>query len=435
MMSVLERGDASDHRPGATFPDGQRVGGRGRARAAARVSTRVSRGVSGLVCAFLVATLVSACGESEGSGQAASAPPPPAVSVVEVAPRAIPLVTELPGRVAPTRIAEVRPRVSGIIVERVFTQGSHVEEGDVLFRIDPAPFRVQVESAEATLQRAKAVQLQARQQADRQRELRERQVTSAQQYDDAVALLAQADADVAAAEANLAAAQLNLDYADVKAPITGRVGRALVTEGALVTANSPENLATVQQLDPIYVDFTQSVNELLKLRRLLEAGALDSPAPGEAHVVLQFDDGSEYDHSGRLLFSEVTVDETTGQVTMRAEFPNPDNDLLPGMYVRVQLEQGVRNQALSVPQQAVQRTASGEAQVYVVKDDNTTELRPVRLGPAVEQRWVVEGGLEAGERVVVEGFQKIAPGAQVVASDWSLAQKSQTSDSQLPQAE
>lgn len=361
--------------------------------------------------------------------------PPPAVSVVQVAPDAIPMVTELPGRVAPTRIAEVRPRVSGIIVERVFTQGSHVEEGDVLYRIDPEPFRVQVTSAEATLQRAKAVQLQARQQADRQRELRERQVTSAQQYDDAIALLAQADADVAAAEAGLAAARLNLDYAEVKAPITGRIGRALVTEGALVAANAPENLATIQQLDPIYVDFTQSVNELLQLRRMLAAGELVSPAPGEARVLLRYDDGTEYAHAGRLLFSEVTVDETTGQVTMRAEFPNSDGELLPGMYVRAVLEQGVRNHALAVPQQAVQRDAQGSAQVFVVKDDDTVEVRTVRLGPAVGQRWVVEEGLNPGERVVVEGFQKIGPGVQVVASDWALAEASTMSDGQPPQAE
>lgn len=301
-----------------------------------------------MAAAGLLAVGLSACGQSEGSGEAAPTMPPPAVSVVQVAPDAIPMVTELPGRVAPTRIAEVRPRVSGIIVERVFTQGSHVEEGDVLYRIDPEPFRVQVTSAEATLQRAKAVQLQARQQADRQRELRERQVTSAQQYDDAIALLAQADADVAAAEAGLAAARLNLDYAEVKAPITGRIGRALVTEGALVAANAPENLATIQQLDPIYVDFTQSVNELLQLRRMLAAGELVSPAPGEARVLLRYDDGTEYAHAGRLLFSEVTVDETTGQVTMRAEFPNSDGELLPGMYVRAVLEQGVRNHALAV---------------------------------------------------------------------------------------
>lgn len=375
-----------------------------------------------IVAALALSALVAACTESQGTAQTAPAPPPAAVSVVRVAPEALPILNELPGRIAPTRIAEVRPRVSGIVVERVFTQGTLVREGDVLYRIDPAPFRVQVASAEATLQRAKAVQLQARQHADRQKELRERNIASAQQFDNAVAQLAQADADVAAAEAGLAAAKLNLAYADVTAPITGRIGRALVTEGALVGANSPQNLATIQQLDPVYADFTQSANELIRLRRLLAAGALTSPAPGEARVRLRYDDGSEYPHPGRLLFSEAAVDETTGQVTLRGEFPNPNGDLLPGMYVRVLLEQGVQNDAIAVPQQAVQRDAGGRAQVFVVRDDNTTELRPVRLGRVVGDRWVVEDGLKAGERVIVEGFQKIRPGAVVTVSDWASAE-------------
>jgi membrane fusion protein, multidrug efflux system len=378
-----------------------------------------------LAAALALCSLLAACTESKSSGQTAPAPPPAAVSVVEVGPETIPILNELPGRIAPTRIAEVRPRVSGIIVERVFTQGSRVEQGDVLYRIDPAPFRVQVESAEATLQRAKAVQLQARQHSDRQKELGERNIASAQQLDNAVAQLAQANADVAVAEAGLAAARLNLEYAEVKAPITGRIGRALITEGALVATNSTQNLATIQQLDPVYADFTQSANELLRLRRLLEAGALTSPAPGEARVLLRFDDGSEYPHPGRLLFSEAAVDETTGQVTLRGEFPNPKGDLLPGMYVRVLLEQGVQKDAIAVPQQAVQRDTGGRAQVFVVKSDNTTELRTVRLGRAVGERWVVEDGLAAGDRVIVEGFQKIRPGAVVAPSNWKVSAKSE----------
>ena len=319
---------------------------------------------------------------------------------------------------------EVRPGSRG---SSKFSQEA-CQEGDVLYRIDPEPFRVQLQSAQATLERAKAVQLQARQLADRQRELRQRQVTSAQQFDDAIAQLAQADADVAAAEAGLAAAQLNLDYAEVKAPISGRIGRALVTEGALVVANGPENLATIQQLDPVYVDFTQSVNEMLELRRLLAAGALSSAGPDEARILLHYDDGSAYRHPGRLLFSESTVDPTTGQVTLRGAFPNPEGELLPGMYVRVRLEQGVRQNALAVPQQAVQRDPAGRAQVYVVKDDDTTEIRSVRLGPVVDNRWIVDEGLEVGDRVVVEGFQKIRPGSPVIASDWTLADKSEAAE-------
>jgi membrane fusion protein (multidrug efflux system) len=324
----------------------------------------------------------------------------------------------LPGRIAATRIAEVRPRVSGILVERVFTQGSIVKQGDVLYRIDPAQFKVQVDSAKATLQRAEALQLQARQQEARQKELRDRDVASPQQLENAVAQLAQADADVASARAGLAAAELNLQYTEVKAPITGRSGRALITEGALVTANSTENLATIQQLDPVYADFTQSANQLLALRRALKLGSLTSANPGEASVKLLLDDGTPYEHSGRLLFSEATVDATTGQVTLRGEFPNPDGNLLPGMYVRVQIEQGILNNAIAIPQQAVQRDGSGASQVYVVKPDNTVELRSVTTGRVIGEQWIIQDGLKAGETVIVEGFQKLRPGAAVVPQPW-----------------
>jgi membrane fusion protein, multidrug efflux system len=372
------------------------------------------------VAAVALLPLLAGCDEGgpEGASAAAAGAPTVEVSVITARPENLPIINELPGRIAPTRIAEVRPRVSGIIVERVFEQGSLVDEGDVLYRIDPAPFRVQVESAEATLQRAEARQIHARQQADRQSELRERNVASAQAYDDALAELAQADADVASARAGLAAAQLDLQYSEVRAPISGRIGRALITEGALVSTNSPENLATVQQLDPIYADFTQSANELLQLRRDLNVGAMTSADPGEATVHLLFDDGTPYPHPGRLMFSEATVDATTGQVILRGEFPNPDGDLLPGMYVRVQIEQGMQQDAIAVPQQAVQRDTGGRAQVYVVKEDGTAELRTVRAGRTMGDRWVIEDGLSPGERIVVEGFQKIRPGAQVSAHPW-----------------
>jgi membrane fusion protein (multidrug efflux system) len=338
------------------------------------------------------------------------------VSVVEVKLEQLAITNELPGRIAPTRIAEVRPRVSGIVVERVFEQGSQVKQGDVLYRIDPAVFAVQVESAEATLQRAQAVQIQARQQADRQKELRARNISSPQQQDNAVAALAQANADVAVTQAGLTAARLNLEYAAVKAPIAGRIGRAMITEGALVS--SAESLATIQQLDPVYVDFTQSSTELLRLRQALETGILDSPGPGEASVRILLDDGSEYAHRGRLLFSEAAVDETTGQVTMRAELPNPTGDLLPGMYARVLIEQGVERGAIAVPQQAIQRDAGGKSQVYVVTGKNVAELRTVRVGRTIADRVVIEDGLKNGERIIVEGFQKIRPGAPVTAQAW-----------------
>ncbi|PWK74036.1 efflux RND transporter periplasmic adaptor subunit [Aminobacter sp. AP02] len=372
-----------------------------------------------LTAAVALFAFISGCSDAKSSAEAQpAAPPPPAVSVIDVVPETLPILNELPGRIAPTRIAEVRPRVSGIVLERVFEQGSLVKEGDVLYRIDPALFRAQVASAEATLKRAQAVQLQARQQAERQGELRERNVSSGQQFDNAVAALAQADADVAIATAGLTTAQLNLDYAEITAPISGRIGRAMVTEGALVSANGPESLATIQQIDPVYADFTQSANELLRLRRALENGALTTAEAGGARVMLRLDDGSEYAHPGKLLFLEAAVDATTGQVTLRGEFPNPEGDLLPGMYVRVLIEQGIQQNAIAIPQQAIQRDAGGRSQVYVVNDENLAELRTVRVGRVAGDRWVVEEGLKSGDKVIVEGFQKVRPGAAVSAQTW-----------------
>ncbi len=364
--------------------------------------------------------VVAACTESNSAAPAApGAPPPTAVSVVEVKPEQLPITNQLPGRIAPTRIAQVRPRVSGIVVERVFEQGSVVQQGDVLYRIDPAPFQLKVDSAKASRQRALAVQLQATQQADRATQLRERNIGTVQDADNATAVLAQADADVALAEVALSEAELNLEYAEVRAPISGRIGGALITEGALVNAGSAENLATIQQLDPVYADFTQPSNEMLRLRKALEDGTLASLAPGEASVKLLMDDNSVYDHAGRLLFSGAAVDATTGQVTLRAEIPNPDDDLLPGMYVRVLLDQGVQKGAFAVPQQAIQRDAGGQSQLYIVGKDNVVDLRTVTIGRTIGSRSVVEQGLNSGDRVVVEGVQKIRPGSTVAPEEWT----------------
>ena len=363
--------------------------------------------------------VVAACTESNSAAPAApGAPPPTAVSVVEVKPEQLPITNQLPGRIAPTRIAQVRPRVSGIVIERVFEQGSIVQQGDVLYRIDPAPFQLKVDSARAGLERASAVQMQASQQADRATQLRERNIGTVQEADNAIAAKAQADADVSLAEVALAEAKLNLEYAEVRAPISGRIGGALITEGALVNAGSAENLATIQQLDPVYADFTQPSNEMLRLRKALEDGTLASLAPGEASVKLLMDDDSVYNHAGRLLFSGAAVDATTGQVTLRAEIPNPDDDLLPGMYVRVLLDQGVEKGAFAVPQQAIQRDAGGQSQLYIVGKDNVLELRTVTIGRTIGSRSVVEQGLNAGDRVVVEGLQKIRPGATVAPEEW-----------------
>lgn len=362
----------------------------------------------------------AACSDESQQKQAGGPPamPPMPVGVVTVQAEAIPIVNELPGRVTPTRIAEVRPRVSGIVIERVFTQGSHVNEGDVLYRIDPEPFRLRVASAEAALQRAQAEQLNATQNANRNKELQARNVASTQALENSVAALAKADADVASAKAALSTAKLDLQYADVTAPISGRIGRAVITEGALVGAGTPEALATIQQLDPIYADFTQSVNDLLNLRRAAAAGTITGANESEAPVRLLFDDGTPYQHNGRLLFAEVTVDATTGQVTMRGQFPNPEDDLLPGMYVRIQIEQGIEKAAIAVPQQAVQRDTGGQALIYVVDAESKVAVRPVQTGRVIGDRWVINEGLQPGDKVVVEGFQKIRPGAPVAPQPW-----------------
>ncbi|MDB6452793.1 efflux RND transporter periplasmic adaptor subunit [Falsirhodobacter sp. 20TX0035] len=368
------------------------------------------------LCIAVLAALIpvqAALAQAQGGGEM----PPTPVSFVQVQPEALPVINDLPGRISATRIAEVRPRVGGIVVERVFEQGSLVNAGDVLYRLDPAQYRVQVASAEGTLARAQAAQKNAQSEATRQQELRERNASSGSTYDTAVSALAQADADIAIAQAQLQQAQLDLDYTEVRAPITGVIGRATITEGALVAAQT-DVLATIQQLDPIYADFTQSTSQVLALRRQMAEGQLAAAAPGEAKVSIFYDDGTRYEHPGKLLFSEATVDETTGQVTLRAEVPNPEGYLLPGLYVRVQIEQAVRNDALAVPQMAVQRAQDGSTSVFVIGEDNSVQPRPVTLGSVIDGRWVVNEGLNPGDRVVVAGAQKLQPGMAVQPEPW-----------------
>ncbi|CAN7619509.1 efflux RND transporter periplasmic adaptor subunit [Rhizobium sp. LjRoot258] len=368
---------------------------------------------AGMIATVLAATLLGPAQAQEGGEM-----PPAAVGVATLTGHDIPVMSELPGRIAATRVSEVRARVSGILQERVFEQGTLVKEGDVLYRIDPRLFTVRVASAEASLQRAMATQANARQQLERQANLKERNVASGVEYDAAAVAVAQADADVALAEAALDEAKINLEYTEVRAPITGVIGGALVTEGALVTADGSSNLALIQQIDPVYADFTQSAQELLALKRAVADGRLASPAPGQARVELVFDDGTVYASPGKLLFSSASVDSTTGQVTLRAEFPNTKGDLLPGMYVRVRIEQAVRRDALSVPQRAVVRTREGQAQVYVVGKGDLAEARDVQLGHSQDSEWVVEAGLKEGDKVVVDGVQKVQPGAKVAPEAW-----------------
>lgn len=347
--------------------------------------------------------------------------PPTGVSFITLATRDIPVTNELPGRIAPVRIAEVRSRVTGIIQERVFEQGSLVKAGDVLYRIDSSLFKVRVASARASLQKAQATELNAGQQLERQRVLTERKAGSDVDYENAAAAQATAAADVALAQAALDEAEINLGYTEVKAPISGVIGGALVTEGALVNADSGDPLATIQQIDPVYADFTQPAGDLLSIRREIAAGRLDAPSEDKARVELIFSDGSVHEKLGKLLFSSATVDSTTGQVTLRAEFANPNRDLLPGLYVRVRIEQAIRRNALSIPQRAVLRDATGAVTVYVVGAENKAEVRPLKLGPAMSGEWIVEEGLKAGDKVIVEGSQKLQPSAVVAPEEWKPA--------------
>jgi membrane fusion protein (multidrug efflux system) len=372
--------------------------------------------------AFMLAALTPMlAGCKEPTATAAPATPEVDVSVVVVQPRARAQVRELPGRIAPTRVAEVRPRVSGIIVERLFHQGSEVKAGDPLYRIDPRPFDVEVQSTEAALARAKAVLDQATSQAHRVGTLYKEKAAPEAKNEEAIATMRQAEADVAARKADVARARLNLDYATIRAPIDGIVGAAYVSEGALVVQNESTSLATIQQLDPIYADFTQSVNEMHQLRRALDTGELDRIAPDAVKVRLVLDDGELYPLPGKLLFSEAKVDAHTGQVTLRGEFPNPKRELLPGMYVRVQIEQGIDSDAILVPQQAIQRNSAGNSEVYVLNNENRALVRPVRTGTAIDSQWLILDGLKQGDRVVVEGFQKFAAGDAVVPGQWPHA--------------
>ncbi len=377
-----------------------------------------------------LAPLLAGCDESS-SAVSAVQPSEPDVSIVVVKPQSRAVVRELPGRIAPTRVAEVRPRVSGIVVERLFRQGSEVKAGEALYRIDPRPFEVEVMANEAGLAKAEAALMQAQQQARRIATLTSQRAAPEAENEKAIAAERQAQAEVEGRKAELARAKLNLDYATVRAPIDGVVGAAIVSEGALVVQNET-NLATVQQLDPIYADFTQSVTELNQLRRAFENGDLDRIAADAAKVRLVLDDNTLYSLDGKLLFSDAKVDAHTGQVTLRGEFRNPKRELLPGMYVRVRIDQGIDADAIAVPQQAIQRNGGGGSEVFVVKDDNRIAVQPVRTGSVQDGIWFVTDGLRAGDKVVVEGFQKFAAGDKVKPQSWAEADA--TADAQHARA-
>lgn len=371
------------------------------------------------VVAALSALFLASCsgGKEQGGAPAPGAPQAPAVTVQTVKVEELAMVAELPGRTSPYLIAELRPQVTGILTQRAFTEGSEVKAGQVLYRIDAGPYQAAFDSAKASLARAEANVQVARLKAQRHADLVKIEAVSKQANDDAQAALKQAEADLAAARAALDKAKIDLDYTQLKSPISGRIGRSAVTAGALVTANQAQSLATVQQLDPIYVDLTQSSAELLRLRREIEAGRLTASAKGDVAVKLLLEDGSEYSAEGRLALSEVTVDEGTGSVTLRAQFPNAKGVLLPGMYVRARLPQGTRSEAIRVPHKALSRDTRGNAQVMVVNAENKVEARPVQVAQSLGSNWVLTGGLAAGERIIVDGLQKVRPGTPVQAQE------------------
>jgi membrane fusion protein (multidrug efflux system) len=343
------------------------------------------------------------------------------VGVVTTAFAQVALTTELPGRTEAFRVAQVRARVAGILLKHQFKEGSDVSADQPLFQIDAAPYKATLSSAQAQLAKAQANLAQAQAQAERYKPLVEANAISQQEYVAAMAAFKQAQADVAVARANIESAQLNVNYAAVRSPIAGRIGRALVTEGALVGQGEATPLAVVQQIDPIYVNFTQSASEVMRLRSDLAAGKLQSiQAAQAASVRLKLDDGSTYPHTGQLLFSDLTVDASTGQVTLRAKFPNPKGLLLPGMFVRIQTQQASAAQALLLPQQAVLRAGDGDS-VKVVAANGKVETRKVKLQGQKDGQWIVLDGLKEGEQVVVEGFQKMKGDAPVKAVAWPPA--------------
>jgi membrane fusion protein (multidrug efflux system) len=369
--------------------------------------------VPALALTLAAAFGLGACGPAPHHG-----PPPtektPSVGYIVLKADKVALTTELPGRIAPMLVADVRPQVTGLIQSRNFTEGGEVRAGSLLYQIDPAPYRAALDSAEATLAKAESTLRLARIKATRYKELAAIRAVSQQEFDDADASVQQATADVAAARAACETNRINLGYTRITAPVSGRIGRSSVTPGALVTANQTIALATVQKLDPVYVDLTQSSAAILRLRRAIEQGGM-SAAPPQVKLGLVLEDGSTYPLEGTLEFSDVTVDQSTGAVTVRAVFPNPKTELLPGMYVRAIVTEAMQEQALLVPQQAVTRDPSGQAIAYVVGAGDRLELRTLTLGRAIGDQWLVVRGLGSGDRLIIDGAQKATPGALVVA--------------------
>jgi len=373
---------------------------------------------SKLICttSLLICAMLTAC-SNQNAEQAAPQMPPAEVTYITATMAPVSEFSELPGRLNSIRVAQIRARVPGVVVDQV-QGGMNVKQGQLLFRIDPEPLKASYNSAEASLQKALALQAQAQAKADRFKSLIEFNAVSKQDYIDATASAQTAAADVAASRAALQTAKLNLAYTNVSSPISGYMGRPLVTQGDLVGQGEATLLTTVQQLDPIYMDLTQSSSEVLRIRQALQSGKLKRAGKDEVKVTLVLDDGSHYPLTGKLLFSDISVDTTTSMVTLRAQFPNPDHLLLPGMYARALVEESADKQAILIPQRVVSRGDNGTASVLLVGKDDKIELRQVKLGDARKDQWVVNEGLQGGERIVIEGLQMAAPGAQVKATPY-----------------
>ena len=373
------------------------------------------RWTPGLLAVLFV---TAGCGRQAGP---AGPPPPPEVGVVTLTSERVVLTTELPGRTSPYLIAEVRPQVNGLLQQRLFEEGADVRRGELLYQIDPAPYQASVDQAAAALAVAEANVPAARSRAERLRGLVASRAVGEQDAVDAEAALARAEAGVAASRAALESARIQLSYTPIRSPISGRTGRSTVTPGALVAAYQPVPLVTVQQLDPIYVDVQQSSAELLRLQRVLASGALTRDEASASRVRLLLEDGTPYPHEGTLKFQDVSVAPTTGAVTLRMVFPNPEHQLLPGMFVRALVEEGADERAVLVPQQAVQRDPRGNAFAFAVGAGETIEVRPLQVGRAIGSRWLVTAGLGAGDRVVVDGLFSVRPGIPVTARPVDLS--------------
>ena len=363
--------------------------------------------------------LLGGCGT--GKGKQTAPPPLPEVATVKVSTEPVALTTELPGRTSAYLVAEIRPQVTGIIQKRLFTEGSQVRAGQALYQIDPAPFQASLETAKAAMAKAEANLNATRSRTERFKELLPEKAVSQQDYDDAAATLKQTEADIEYWKAMVQTARINLGYTRITAPVSGRIGRSNVTEGALVTAQQPSPLSMIQQLDSVYVDVPQSTTEMLRLKRLLEGGRLNQSGAGQNKVKLFLEDGSEYPLAGTLQFRDVTVDPTTGSVILRVVFPNPNSVLLPGMFVRAVVREGIKEGAILIPQQAVSRDPKGNPVALVVDPGGKVSQRTLTLDRAIGDRWLVASGLAAGDQVIVEGMQKARPGASVKAVPYAAA--------------